>query len=42
MFRNNLHLCRDASLPYANLMYERRVVRGSTYAQHPVATVNIN
>uniref|UniRef100_A0A1B6J690 Uncharacterized protein n=2 Tax=Homalodisca TaxID=139475 RepID=A0A1B6J690_9HEMI len=23
-------------LPYGNIMYDRRVVRGSTFAQHPV------
>ncbi|XP_017785256.1 PREDICTED: radial spoke head protein 3 homolog isoform X2 [Nicrophorus vespilloides] len=28
----------DAPLPYANLMFERRVVRGSNFAQQPMST----
>ncbi|XP_049794561.1 radial spoke head protein 3 homolog [Schistocerca nitens] len=29
---------QDAGPPYANIMYDRRVVRGSTFAQHPIPT----
>ncbi|XP_023708505.1 uncharacterized protein DDB_G0292186, partial [Cryptotermes secundus] len=27
----------DGPVPYGNIMFDRRVVRGSTYAQHPMA-----
>ena len=32
-----LFFCRDnGPLPYGNIMFDRRIVRGSNYAQHPM------
>ena len=32
-----LFFCRDdGPIPYGNIMFDRRIVRGSNYAQHPM------
>lgn len=35
-----LVLCCSGGVPYSNVMHDKRVVRGSTFAAHPSAAVS--
>ena len=42
MQSNHVYLnCRnEGPLPYGNIMYDRRIIRGNTYAQHTLPAVS--